>query len=158
MPTNAFPSTITQVDTAARFPLGYEVTVPAKGAGTGLDQGEETWIYVYNDSGSPLAVAKVQTRKAATAAYHVAEAGAINPCQAVGVSQHAIANGSYGFILRRGVGTVDAAGTVTADKGLILIASGEVTHEAAVTGSAMGNSLAGRSGAGTFTAYVDCRG
>ena len=45
-----------------------------------------------------------------------------------------------------------------AELGLILVASGEVTHEAAVTGSAFGNSLAGRGDAGTFTAFIDCRG
>jgi len=148
----AFGGDVTRVTTTQELPLGFEVTIPDG------NNGLQTWIYVYNDSGAGLTAAKMQTRKASTAAYHVAEAGAINPCQAVGVCVTAIANGSYGFLLRKGVGTVDCAGTVTANKGLILVASGEVTHEAAVTGSAFGNSLAGRSGAGTFTAFIDCRG
>ena len=142
----------TTVTTTKQAPLGFILTVPDG------DNGIQEWIYVYNDSGAGLTAAKIQTRKAGTANYHVAEAGAINPCQAVGLCVTAIPNGSYGFLLRKGIGTVDAAGTVTANKGLILVAAGEVTHEAAVTGSAMGNSLAGRSGAGTFSAFVDCRG
>ena len=144
--------TTTTVTTDQQAPLGFILTVPDG------DNGIQEWIYVYNDSGATANVAKVQTRKAGTANYHIAEAGAINPCQAVGVVVTEIPNGSYGFILRKGICTVDAAGSVTANKGLILVASGEVTHEAAVTGSAMGNSLAGRTGAGTFTAFVDCRG
>ena len=140
------------VTTTQQAPLGFILTVPDGNNGT------QEWIYVYNDSGAEAAVAKVQTRKAATANYHVAEAGAINPCQAVGVVVTAIPTGSYGFILRKGIGTVDAAGSVTADKGLILVAAGEVTHEAGITGMAFGNSLAGRTGAGTFSAFVDCRG
>ena len=140
------------VTTTQQAPLGFELTVPDG------DNGFQTWIYVYNDSGSGLTAAKMQTRKAATANYHVAEAGAINPCQAVGVCVTAIPNLSYGFLLRKGIATVDAAGSVTADKGLILVAAGEVTHEAGITGMAFGNSLAGRTGAGTFSAFVDCRG
>jgi len=155
---SGFGDSLTTVGTTQLHPLGTIVVEPATQGGTRANQGEKSWIYVYNDSGADLIVARVQTRKAATATYHVAEAGAINPCQAVGVCAHAIPNGSYGFIVRKGIVTVDAAGTVNANEGLILIAGGEVTHEAAVTGSACGNTLAGRTGAGTFTAYIDCKG
>ena len=143
------PSTVT---TTQQAPLGFELTVPDG------DNGLQTWIYVYNDSGADLPVAKVATRKAGTATYNVAAAGAINPAQAVGLSVYAIPDGSYGFVLRKGIGTATSAGTVTANKGLILVASGNVTHEAAATGSACGNTLAGRSGAGTLTVFVNRQG
>ena len=144
---------VTTVTTTQQAPLGFVLTVPDG------DNGFQEWIYVYNDSGAGLTAAKMQTRKAATATYNVAEAGAINPAQAVGVCVTAIPNGSYGFLLRKGIATVDAAGAVTANKGLILVAAGEVTHEGAVTGSACGNTLAGKgAGTGTFTAFVNCQG
>ena len=143
------PSTVT---TTQQAPLGFVLTVPDG------DNGLQEWIYVYNDSGAEVPVAKMATRKAGTATYNVAAAGAINPAQAVGLSVYAIPNGSYGFLLRKGIGTATAAGTVTADKGLILVASGNVTHEGAVTGSACGSTLAGRSGAGTLTVFVNCQG
>ena len=143
----------TTVTTDQQAPLGFELVVPDG------DNGEKVFIYVYNDSGAALAVAKMQTRKAGTANYHVAEAGGINPAQAVGVAHVEIPNLSYGFLVRKGITTVDAAGAVTANKGLILVAAGEVTHEAAATGSACGNTLAGKGGgAGTFTAFVNCQG
>lgn len=76
--------------------------------------GPQTWIYVYNDSGSTLergmccipkaAVATRNVKVAATSSGH----GAI-----VGVAQCDIATGTYGWILREGCGEVlaDAAGT-----------------------------------------------
>ena len=165
----AFTSTVTQVDlgtTASpqRFPTGYEVTLPATKSGA-LDVtnngGTETWIYVYNDSGSDIAANIVVMRKAATSTYNVLIAAvSISPQRIVGISQHAIANGSYGFVLKRGLGTVTADATVTADLGMIMDGStaGNVTHAAAVTNAGIGCTLAGRTGSGTLTAFVDCRG
>lgn len=141
MPTNAFPSTVTQVDTAARFPLGYEVTVPAKGAGTTADQGEQVWVYVFNDETSDaFAQGHIVMRDAATATYDavLTGAGALEPAiRVIGVAQHAIAAGSYGFVLKRGIGEITAgagagltanvgvtsAGTTNAGTGLIAAAS-----------------------------------
>lgn len=144
----------TTVSTTQLAPLGFELSVSTANGGM------KTYIYVENDSGADLAVGKMSTRKAGSATYQVAEAGAINPAMAVGVAQTLIPNGSFGFVLRRGHGTVSAAGAVTANKGLILGASGNVIHEGAVTGSACGNTLGGAAGpgAGTFTAFVNCLG
>ena len=165
----AFPSTVTQVDlgtdaSPARFPTGYEVTLPATKSGAlsvANNSGGETWIYVYNDSGAEIGANMVVMRKAATSTYNVLKATAsISPQRIVGVSQHAIANGSYGFILKRGLGTVTGDAAVTADLGMIVDGStaGNVTHSAAVTNAGIGCTLAGRADAGTFTAFVDCRG
>jgi len=143
------PSTVT---TDQQCPLGFELTVPDG------DNGLQTWIYVYNDSGSEVPVAKMATRKAGTATYNVAAAGAINPAQAVGLSVYAIPDGSYGFLLRKGIGTATSTATVNANVGLVLAASGDVTHAAAVTDSACGNTLAGRASGGTLTVFVNCQG
>ena len=161
MPTNAFPSTVTQVDTSARFPLGYEVTVPAKGAGTSADQGEQVWIYVYNDSGADLAANIVAMRKAGTATYNVIIAAtSTEPLRIVGVTQHIIANGSYGFIQKKGIGTVTCDAAVTANLGLIVDGStaGNVTHSGGVTNANFGFTVAGRADAGTFSAHLNCQG
>jgi|7_EtaG_2_1085326.scaffolds.fasta_scaffold01143_12 hypothetical protein len=152
MSTTAAGLSVTTVTTDQQAPLGFILEVPT------ADQGLQEWIYVQNASGAPLAAAKMQTRAAGSATYSVAEAGGINPAQAVGVVVTAIPDGSFGFLLRKGIATVDAAGAVTANSGLILVAAGEVTHAAAITGQACGNTLAGVGGAGTFTAFVNCKG
>ena len=140
------------VTTTQQAPLGFILTVPDG------DNGLQEWIYVYNDSGSEVPTAKVATHKAATANYHIAAAGAINPAQAVGLCVTPIPNGSYGFLLRKGIGTATSAGTVNANEGLILAASGNVAHQGAATGSACGNTLAGRTGGGTLTVFISCAG
>jgi hypothetical protein len=154
MSTTAAGISATTISTDKLAPLGFELAVPTP------DGGENVYIYVFNDSGAPLVVGQMQTRKAATATYHVAQAGAINPAQAVGLCTTVIPNLNYGFLLRKGHGTANVGGAVTADKGLILAAGGLVTHEAAATGSACGNTLAGKAGAGvgTLTAFVNCQG
>ena len=165
----AFPSKVTQVDlgtTASpqRFPAGYEVTLPATKGGAGgvtNNAGPQTWIYVYNDSGSEIAANIAVMRKDDTSTYNVLIAAvSISPQRIVGISQHAIANGSYGFVLKRGLGTVTADATVTADLGMIMDGStaGNVTHAAAVTNAGIGCTVAGRTGSGTFSAFIDCRG
>jgi hypothetical protein len=141
----------TTVSTSQLAPLGFELEVPT------ADSGMNVFIYVQNDSGAPLAVGKVQTRKAGSSTYQVAQAGAINPILAVGVAHVAIPNGSFGFIQRRGHVTVTSAGAVAANGGLTLAASGNVATGAA-TLSACGNTLGGVGGAGTFTAFINCQG
>lgn len=143
----------TTVTTDQQAPLGFELVVPT------ANGGEEVFIYVENDSGSALVVGELQTRKAGTATYQVAQAGAINAATIVGVAHVEIANGSFGFLLRKGHTTVKCGAAVTADSGLKPAASGLVTH-AAATDSACGNTLAGKAGAGagTLTAFVNCQG
>ena len=159
----AFPSTVSQVDTTARFPLGYEVTLPAtKGGALSVtnDSGSQVWVYVYNDSGSEIAANIAVMRKTETAYNVLIAATSTEPRRIVGVSQHAIASGSYGFVLKKGVGTVTADATVTADLGMITDGStaGNVSHAASAGDAAYGWTLAGRTGAGTFSALIDCAG
>ena len=158
----AFPSTVSQVDSAARFPLGYEVSLPATKSGAGgvsNNSGGQVWVYVYNDSGSEIAANIAVMRKTSTAYNVLIAATSTEPRRIVGVSQHAIANSSYGFVLKKGVGTVTCDATVDADKGLITDGStaGNVTHAASAGDAAYGWTIAGGS-AGTFSALIDCAG
>tara|TARA_R110000744_G_scaffold223754_1_gene342482 strand:+ start:918 stop:1370 length:453 start_codon:yes stop_codon:yes gene_type:complete len=141
----------TTVSTSQLAPLGFELEVPTANAGM------KVYIYVENDSGAALIINRMQTRKAGSATYQVAQSGAANPVTAVGVAEIAIPNGSFGFLLRKGHGVVDSAATVNPNLGLTLIVGGEVLHGAA-TVAACGNTLAGRTGAGTFTAFLNCQG
>ena len=123
----AFPSTVTQVDlgtdaSPARFPLGYEVTLPATKSGAGSvdnNAGMQTWIYVH--ASEALAAGEVCSFAAGATTYSVRLIPAnSNGATAVGVAQHTIASGSYGFIQKRGKGAVKAdGGGVTANEGLI---------------------------------------
>ena len=104
----AFGGEITRVTTTQELPLGFEVTVPDG------DKGMQTWIYVFNDSGSWV-VGSVIARDDSTVTYDGKLATASTPSpRVIGVAQHVIADGSYGFILRRGIGEV-LAGTGTID-------------------------------------------
>ena len=125
---SAFPSKVTQVDlgtTASpqRFPLGYEVTLPApkqSGGSVTADAGSQTWIYIFNDDAASLVQGNVVARDASTVTYDGIKAAASTPSMRVlGVAQHTIAAGSYGFILRKGLGEVLAGtGTIDDDEGL----------------------------------------
>ena len=125
----AFPSTVTQVDlgtTASpqRFPLGYEVTLPATKGGAGgvtNNAGSQTWVYVFNDSGTWAEGHVITMDVSETSGAHERFHGCLAPANTsgtpailvLGVAQHAIADGSYGFILKKGVGEVLAgAGTI----------------------------------------------
>lgn len=128
---SAFPSTVSQVDLGTdaspqRFPLGYEVTLPATKSGAGgvtNNSGSQTWVYVFNDEGSAaFAQGHVITMDISeTSGQHERFHGVLAPANTsgtpallvLGVAQHAIAAGSYGFILKKGIGEVLAgAGTI----------------------------------------------
>ena len=162
MPTNAFPSTVTQVDTVARFPLGYQVTVPAKGAGTGLAQAEEVWIYVFNDDAGSLLQGTVCARDDATITADVVPAPTSSPTiRVVGVAQHTIAAGSYGFILRSGIGEVIAdAGHISAITALVVGngAAGRADDVGAVTTHAFAFSTEAATSPATATCWINCPG
>jgi hypothetical protein len=161
----AFPSTVTQVDlgtTASpqRFPLGYEVTLPAtKGGAGGVDNnaGPQTWIYVH--ASVVLATGEVCSHAATATTYSVRLLPANSHAGgAVGVAQHAIASGSYGFIQKRGKASVLAdGGGVTANLGMM---AGDVAGTAdaagAVTTASFGIACATGASA-AVECFIDCR-
>ena len=110
---------VTDVDTEAKLPLGFQYREPASGD----DEGEKVWVYVFNDDTNPLAAGLICYRdpSAATKNFYGALITPVTAHQAkvmvIGVAQHTIAAGSYGFILKEGVGTIKCGGgaALTAD-------------------------------------------
>lgn len=163
---NAIHSLLTKVDTSPQYPLGMRSTQSAKGAGSitaDKNVGDRTWIYVYNDSGVDLAEGHVCIRKAGETKYHVRKspAAAASSARVVGVAQHAIVTGSYGWILREGLGEVIAdTGGLTADVGLIIgnAVAGTADVPVAVTEEVFGWSTETVAATAKATCYLDCRG
>jgi hypothetical protein len=120
---------VTTVTTTAQAPLGFIHTEPASLSQGLAAQGEKTWIYV-KASGSALAAGSVCARQAGSGNYGDLVVGptpngvvtcvaADSSTQIVGVAQHAIPDGEFGFIQRTGIGTVlVATGGCTADTAL----------------------------------------
>ncbi|MAH50552.1 hypothetical protein CMI37_32320 [Candidatus Pacearchaeota archaeon] len=119
---------VTDTGTTQVLPLGFEYHEPASGD----DQGEKVWVYVYNDEASAaFAQGTVVMRDAATTTYDGVKstAGVVPAYRILGVAQHAIAAGSYGFIQKKGIAEV-LAGTGTIDVNESICADGSVAGTA----------------------------
>jgi hypothetical protein len=158
---------ITDVDTAAKMPLGYIHIEPAQSVGTDANQGERVWIYV--KANVALAAGEIAIRDPSAITldwFEVEKADASAPTSkvmCVGVAQHAIAAGSFGFIQCKGVGTVlPGSAGVAADSpfmsggsaaGTALVWSDGTANESGSiighTGTALAASTAG-------AAWIDC--
>ena len=100
------------------------MTLPAtKSSANGVtnNSGPQTWVYVFNDSGTWAQGHVITMDISESTGAHQRFHGALAPANTagtpalyvLGVAQHAIAAGSYGFILKKGVGEVLAgAGTI----------------------------------------------
>ena len=159
---SGFGDSLTTVGTTQLHPLGTIVVEPATQSGPRANQGEKHWIYVYNDDAvNAFAVGTLIQRDDATSTYDgIVSTGAVSCQRIIGVSQHAIAVGSYGFILRKGIGTILCDANVTANSAVCPDANaGQATDVGGVTDAAIAVALAAGSGAGTTTtAYIDCKG
>ena len=157
----------TTVTTDKQAPLGFELTVPAG------DNGNQVWIYVFNDSGSWV-TGSVIMRDAATTTYDGVLATASAPAsRVIGVAQHTIADGSYGFILKRGLGEVLAGtGTIDVNEGICVDTTDPGTAmefgsiAEAQDGTSTEHGISGPFGWATenadatnlATCHIDCRG
>jgi len=108
-----FGEDITLVTTTQTHPLGYKVVRPAQLGGTRANQGEQVWVYVFNDEATnAFAAGEVVIRDPSAATedwFGAIRAPVTNPVPqiaVIGVAQHAIAAGSFGFVLQRGIGLV----------------------------------------------------
>jgi len=117
---------VTLVRTAAEgaaFPVGgkFSVSSPA-----GSTQAQE-WIYV--SAGAGLSQGDVVSRaNGSTTCLAAVVAGADAAGKVIGVAQHTIASGSFGFIQCKGIAEVTASGAATtANAAIMTAASGEVT-------------------------------
>ena len=128
--TRAFPDAVTTVDSEEQYELGTEWMMSADEAkvyNTSVS-GPQCWRYVFNDESSTAFAAGDVIVRDALSAYD----GVLNTDQAprvscLGVAQHAIAAGSYGWILKRGVGLLKAGDTDTnqANAALVTAATGD---------------------------------
>ncbi len=164
-----FGDSITKVSTTQLHPLGTTVVEPATQAGTRADQGEQTWVYVYNDeASSAFAEGLVVMRDAGTATYDAVLAdasGTVVPnVRLLGVARHAIAAGSYGFVLKQGIGEVQAGDTDNdqADAPLIVHGTGgqaDVMLDGEEEGVfAFSTENAGTSVGDKMTCWINCAG
>jgi hypothetical protein len=181
MTTTAAGIVSTTVSTAAAgalAPLGFELEEPAESGGdTRTGQGPRIWVYVQNDAAAATAwTAGKIIQRLAGASTHLgmltAAAAVVPPARILGVTQHAIPSGSFGFILKRGIGSitpgngaalaVDTAitsgGAVTAGTGLDALANAsaitDTTNE--VIGWCTVTALAGP--LTNATCWIDCSG
>ena len=144
----------TTVSTDQLAPLGFVLTVPDYSS----DYGQQEWVYVKTSAELTKGLA---AERANTTPFVVGVgAAATTRASCVGVAQHTIASGSYGFILRKGVGTVLADGSVTAGSDITCAGSGKVTDM--VDGfeeGVIGMSFAADAGSGAddfVLAILDC--
>ena len=149
---------VTDVDTEAKLPLGFVYREPAAGD----DKGEKHWIYIENaESSASLIAGTVVGRLSATSEVK----GILCPtsettARIIGVAQHTIVAGSFGFILLKGIGSVLIDTGVSANAGLI---SGDGTAGRADAGTALTSptfaySLAAISTGEVGTCYINCAG
>ena len=153
----------------AQAALGFLLNIPqATGDGVATTgAGDQTWVYVQNSTGAGWAAGTVVMRTNAATTYQCTVAAAdTSASRVVGVSQHVIAAGSFGFVLREGMGEV-LAGTETIDVNEVIAVSaltagaamegGTIAadaHEAFVIGFATESAAA----AALATCHIKCYG
>ena len=144
----------TDATSGPQLPLGFQFHQPASDD----DKGERVWIYV--EASEALVIGSVCSYIEAATTVKIRKSLANSHAgSVVGVAQHVIASGSFGFILRRGAGSVlgDSGGT-TEDLGLIVgDAVGTADAAAAVTDASFG--IAQESQASALApAWLNCQG
>ena len=154
--------TSTSVSTTAEAELGSTLSTSV------TDQGPLTWVYVLNEGSVDLTAGDVAMRNTTSTEFRVVIATAgtlIHALRVVGVAQHTIAAGSYGYVLRRGLGTIqvgsgasvsdtEALTTGGVEAGSVIKFAAGTTAPACVFGMAVANISA----SGTGNAFFDCRG
>ena len=98
----------TTVTTDQQAPLGFELTVPT------ANNGLQTWVYIFNDDAAAVTfVAGAVVYRDPSAATYDWYGATVTPVtvhqpkvMCIGVAQHSIAAGSYGFVLTQGVGLI----------------------------------------------------
>lgn len=111
---------LTDVSTDQQLPLGFQYHQPSDSVN---NYGERVWVYIFNDEASTGMTQGQVVYRDPSATTHDWWGGLIAPVTAhqakamvLGFVQHAIAAGSYGFILAKGVGSVKTGdGALTLD-------------------------------------------
>jgi hypothetical protein len=90
--------------------------------------GHQIWRYVQNKSGGDYTVGLGVMQENGTDLYESGLSGANTPTpRMLGIAQHTISNGNYGFVLCNGVGVVVSDGSTTADTPQVSVAAGQFT-------------------------------
>lgn len=154
--------TFASVSETAQAELGSTLLVNV------TDKGTQTWVYILNEDSASLTVGDVVMRNTTSAEYRgvLATAGTlIHGLRVMGVTQHTIPSGSYGYILQRGLGTIQVgSGASVSDTEALTtggVAAGSVIKFAAGTTApacVFGVAVANISASGTGNAFFDCRG
>ena len=152
--------TTTTVTTDQQAPLGFILTVPDG------DNGAQEWVYIKNtdtvalrgaDTGTPkFDVAQLADDYTLFNAIRGKTASAVAG-RVIGVAQHEIAAGSYGFVLRKGKGKVTTDGSVAQGESFKIKNAGDVQDFGTDAASVIGTALATDSGsAANIDAYINC--
>lgn len=157
------PATIVGPDQL--FPLGYELAVPA-GATNG--NGPQTWVYI--QASLPVFETNIPqyivVSRASLPLFVVDYSGSAEQINVpIGATQSAIPNGEFGFVLRKGVGTLtlEPGVSIAFNESIIMAADGEVTTHAGVVAAETGFGFAIANTPSTglpveFSAYVNFLG
>lgn len=158
---------VTTTGTTQLHPLGSLTYIQDERLASTLQgNGGQVWIYVKNgEASSAFAAGQLIVRKAGsnTKQGTIASATEQTAHAHLGVAQHAIAAGSYGWILRTGLGTIQADNTgITVDQGLVPgddgTQLGAFDSSATETDATLGYAVDTIAADATGLAYIDCRG
>ena len=150
-------SAYSTVYTKEQYPLGTIRVQPADEvvASNSSHEGDRVWVFV--KANAELTANEVVARVAGTSAFLGTEAGASSTySEVLGVADHTIASGSFGWIIRRGCCEVKADGSATQGVDQMTVASGQVSDmTSGLEARVIGNALDTDSGAGSLiTMYL----
>jgi len=163
MPAIGIGTGITETSTTQLHDLGLEVEIRASTA-TAQGNGLQVWVYVQNGDVSSFTAGMLIQRKASTTTKigAISIQGTLKAPQAyIGVAQHTIAAGSYGWILKKGWGTILTDDTgVTANQSLIAgnNAAGSFDSSATATTAALGFAPTAVGASTTGSAWINIPG
>ena len=91
-------STVTTAAQGAQAPLGFKLTVPNG------NLGNQEWTYIEAGSAFRIGMCACHANGAVPYTGTIVDAASQQPAKVYGIAQHAIASGSFGFVLSRGSG------------------------------------------------------
>ena len=145
---------VTSTSTSQKYPLGREVIVED------ATYGQQTYRYVFNNSGASIAANLLVMQENGTDLYQVIVCGAAAARTRVrGKTVAAIADQSYGWVLCRGNGLFTSDGGTTANTAQKTVAAGKLTDGVIGTDELPVWAMATEDPAGdggTFIGYIAC--
>ena len=121
-------SDITAADTVELYPVGSTYLEPADEvvAADATHEGDRLWVYVKGGSGGITTESVVARATGASPFTGIIGVAANTAVEVIGISAYAIAEDSYGWVVRRGCVEADGL-SVTQGVDIVPAAAGEVT-------------------------------